>query len=398
MKKLLILILFVLFIPIVCADMGAPQVREYEVYIDKEEGIDYYTIIGNSLVSDGHLDKDEVLKISFEYNENDIDYLYFTKGLELSGYVKASDVIIKEKSVTPKSSGVIRNPQKTKYRVYADMVVVRSGPSIVYDEVGKLEKGMEGYYEYIPDTDQGSGYIYIEEGDLKGWINTLDNAVLTIGKDYYFVKDYELSCGVIPANTIMNGVWMSDSWSRNILLTYGDCEELVKFDKDVPFVLVDFEVPSYVRFNKEVSVYDYPTNQRSTKIKITKGNEVAVFAKYPSYPSENELFYVEYKGIRGWTERVKSVDYEYVLETEDSKEVEIDDKENEIIEDKKDVNEEKPKDESTSKDTSKIDSKTMIIICVISSVTVALVVLIVIILINKKKKCQLTSTDNNNVL
>ena len=162
MKKVLngmLLVLILLFPIMVKADMSAPSILEYEVIVVKEGGADYYVWKDKKYVKAGHLDKDTEIYIREEETSNNVTYLFFyldqvepyTFSSAYEGYyVKATDVMPKEEVVTPDSNpDYIRKLEKPiTFKVWADEVPVREGPSNGYKTVGTLKKGYIGKYSY----------------------------------------------------------------------------------------------------------------------------------------------------------------------------------------------------------------------------------------------------------
>ena len=167
-KKLFVLLLLV--IPFgVNADMGAPEIKPYDMVVTNPDGVDYYDSINLSTVS-GHLDKDTVITIDYE-NDNSYSFSYN----DTHGYLKDVDnlVLVKdtfdpEKETLPESYKLAK---KEKAIVYADEGIdIQTGPAKIYKKVGHLKKGTVVEYKYIAT----STYIYVETNNGKGWIRILD--------------------------------------------------------------------------------------------------------------------------------------------------------------------------------------------------------------------------------
>ena len=368
----LLLLLFLLLIPFIAkADMSAPLVRSYEAIVIKVDGVDYYELNTNwSFSKKGHLDKDTKILIEYEMTEDDVVYLSFSKDGDYY-YVESNDVKPLEGEVKPDSDGVEKLDSKQIIRIEAkDGVLVKKGPSVAYETVGTLKKGTEATYRYEISE---SGYIYVDVGDVKGWILTLEGAVLFYGGDYILANDIELTCGKVPANTILKNVWYTDVWSGDVLVEYNDCKDYYHWFKDPNFVVYG----SYIsgKASEEIIIYEKPNMEKQIGI-IAKDTKVSLYSEN-YYADEYDpdvipMVYVEASDKKGWIASDENELYD-VERIKDEKE--------EVVE----VEEPKEK-ETDKKESKKWDTKTIVIVCVVGALAFALGAIATIVLVNRKNK------------
>ena len=376
MKKLLrLLLLFVMFMPLIAkADMGAPFFREYKAVVVKEGGTDYYSNV-ERLDKEGRLAKDRIITITFEDRANGVDYLMFKSG-DRYYFVKASDVMPIEKEVKVTDDNVANEGENIKIRVYADEVDVRKGPSKAYEKVGTLKKGTEGTYRYfIAD----SAYIYVETNDISGWVDSIDETVLMESKKTLVAaKDIKLSCTTVPAGTVIKSPMVTDDWSRKIFVEKNGCSQLVSNFKNASFVnLLDNE--EYYELLGDVEATSAPG--KKSDMVIQKGNYVTIKSDFFfEEGSANSYYYADFNGKDLWIKL--NID----KKAETLKEVKsIPTKPEEKKEEKEDDKKEDKKDEKEDKEDKGLDTKTIVLICVIVGLSIALAAIVVILLVNKKK-------------
>ena len=397
MKKVFSLIVaLLLFVPILAkADLGAPEIRKYEAIVVKEGGIDYYKYNSkDKLEVAGHLDKDTKIIIVYEMYQNGTTYLEFQRDENDYGsltYVKSSDVIPAEKEVSNKASGVDKLEKSVDIMVNAkDGVPVRKGPSEIYDIVGTLKDGTKGIYKYYIED---SAYIYVDMDGVSGWVNIENGAILENYGDYVVAVPIKLSCGTVPVGTVLKDVFFTDIWTGQSLIKYNDCEEMWNSFKKPN--LLQLNKVKYAELLKNAELYDKPDGKVS--MKLDKGTVVKILSdtfygedfdeQYGNDGAFNFYIFVEYKGNQYWLK-------EDCEEEELFKEVEkpADEPEEDPEEEKKEEEEEdkpskKKKDKDDDEDDEEmLDSKTIIIICVVAGVAFALGALMTIILVNKRKK------------
>ena len=103
MKKIFVLLLTILLIlPItVKADLGAPDTVRYKAKAKSPDGCDYYNYSKGQFVVSGHLDASKEIVIEFDEIFDGVLYLDFYDEDGQYHYVKASDVVSVEDSISP---------------------------------------------------------------------------------------------------------------------------------------------------------------------------------------------------------------------------------------------------------------------------------------------------------
>lgn len=383
-KALKLLLILMMFIPLVAkADMGIPVLREYEAVVIKEEGADYYEYENGKYVKKGTLEKDSVITAAYEETSDGENYIaYFTKDSYSAYYVKSSDVMPKDKEVKPTSSGVTKSEKKRKIKINADSVTVRKGPSIAYDEIGTLKKDDVGSFRYYVEE---SGYIYAETAQLSGWVDTKEEAVLMETSDLIAGKEIRLSCATVPAGTLLKNVYITDSWHRNVLIEYNGCSDFHSNFKSNDFANPAEEEITY-EVVKSVQLYNAP-QERPFKA-LQKGEYLVILSDnyYPGEGYASPYYYVEYQGKNAWIQ-VDDIE-EYLAPTTSIHEEEPEEEEPEEEEPEEEEDEE---DEDEKEDS--VDSRTVVLICVIVGVAIALTALVTTVLVNKKKKNNVKTED-----
>ena len=402
MKKLLnkFFFLLILLLPyIVKADMGAPILRQYEVVVTNEEGIDTYTYSGG-YQKDGHLDKDTKITIDYEETSGSETYLHYE-----DGYVLASDVRVLNEEVKPTDDGVVKLEKAGQYKVSTSQgVSVRKGPSKVYDEITTLPEGTEGKYQYVIEF---GTYIYIEKDDIKGWIDISNaNVYVKNNTKYVTATEIKLSCTTIPPSTQIDNPWQTDDWTKKVLLEYNNCNELYTLNKMGPLVSLNSKA-TIVYATKEIKLYNRVGGKVISTIpidgKIKSLSYLYLDDSQVDSDDAKTYLYVEYNKQKGWIENEydslsdkKSTDDEEEPTTEL-----IDDSTTEESEEEKQKNKEAREaleEESKLKEQNKKDSRNVVLICVIVGVAVALAAITTIVLINKKKKNKQPEPEQPEVL
>ena len=375
MKKILSIIIFVLFMfpAVVKADMGAPEIKPYEMVVIAPEGIDYYDY---NHEKKGHLDIDTKFKVTFEYDgEYEISVLNDERG---TIYTTEGAALVKEEfdpSESDNDGYVVK--EKGKAIVYTkDGVDLLKGPSRAYSKVkgGHIDEDEVVTYTY---SISGGTYIYAEYNGKKGWLDISDKKVLIESGEYYIFRiDQEVSGITIPKNTILKAKYATDAWSFSHLFEYDGKDVLVNtFKSDDVLNIKGIKATA----NKELKVYEYSNNSGKQITTIPKGAEFIYYASTFSYGEEEDQIYAEYEGKRGW-----------ILSTYEGYEADWQKEVPFKLDDEKEEKEEEPeKEEKTEKKKtkkSKYTSDEYVLMYVIIGGAVALGGLIIIILVNKNKK------------
>ena len=388
MKKFKMLLISLLLLPcMVKADMGAPEMKPYEMVVTNPEGIDYYDT-DESTTPAGHIDKDSKFTVEYEYNDTYSITIGEKRGVLKS--IKGASLINEEiDPTTEKDSNIIKQDSSKSALVYSkDGVDIKKGPSDAYDTVAHIKKGEKIKYSYVYGSDAVS-YIYVNYNGKKGWVEILNSKVLLEDNTEYIARtDVKLDCTTIPKNTIINSNYKTDMWSGSILVKYEKCEDMVKvFKTDGLLEMRKFNATS----KKELDVFEYSENEGNKITTIPSDSDFIVAASFSDMETQKTHSYVLYNGEEGWIEADYDdfdIDYQSEVREEEPKE-----------EPKKEEKEETPKNKKEEVETTgnKKDSNDFALTCVIVGASVALATLIIIIIINKKKKSKKVVNEQSEI-
>lgn len=389
MKKFLkIFVLLLLVVPFaVKADMGAPEIKSYDVVVTNPDGVDYY--LDRAKTQTAHLEKDEVVTVDFEMVGSESSEFDIKKSDGTKGYLDSLDGLIAVKEeINPEEyleQGISKLESPKKAIVYAEGGVdIQAGPATGYKVLGHLKKGTELEYQYISGReDNDTTYIYVETKEATGWINILNSNVL-IGStyEYIFKSDVETTCGTIPMNTVLKPKYRTDTWSHKALFKYNDCEVLLGVFRDKNILpIYGSKNISYI----DVDIHKTADLQSEVIGTIPANAEYIGIANYSEYEgAEDLLSYVEYNGVKGWVYYESRNDFKYIEEYQlESQVTEEPTKEEPKNEDPK---KEEPTKDDPKKSSSFFSGENFVIICVVAGVALALAAVVTIVLVNKKKK------------
>ena len=389
MKKFVrFLALCLLFIPaLVHADMGAPELRKYEAVVTNPNGIDYFDYEENIV---GHFDKDQILTVVMEIGDHQ---LMVKVGDNLEGYyIENNGIMAKTEFVKPTDDRVYKESSERKAIVKNKKgVFIRKGPSIVYAAIGMIPYNTEltwQYYIYGGGGLDTYTHIYVDYKGIKGWIDISGENVFIDSERYiFFSKEYQLSCGKIPANTFLKSTYQSDAWSRKYMINYNHCSAIIDVRNTDKISLMWSETLDKIRINQDKSIYEY-SDLSGEPIGTVHAGETAVFiASDGNIGEENFNIYIEKDGIKGWikssvSESFETLDEKVPLENIVKEEI----KEELVEEDKEKVKEEINKNVNEKEKRKTVSTRDIIIICMISGFSLAIGSISILILINKKKK------------
>ena len=380
MKKLKYLLFILFIIPcMVKADMAGPDLRPYKMVVTDPDGIDYYDN-EDETTPKGHLDKDTIFKVYYEYDE--VYTIEITE--DETGILKTLEgtVLVKDKldPTKDKDEYVSKLKEENKAIVYSeDGVDILSGPASIYNKVGHIGKNAELKYKYYIGEDEDSiSHIYVEYNGKKGWIEILDKQVLIAKKqDFIAMDDYKITGTTIPKNTILRSYYASDVWSGMALIEYNDCTDFVS-ERDEFSKLLNVDKTNATA-KHEFTVYTEYNNKGEKVTTIPKNAKFLRIALYAQRGVDESQMYVEYQNKRGWIKLTswEEID-EYEEEVENSSLILTD----EELEPKKEEKEEE--DITPTKKKQKAEDYTLTY--VIIGASVALATLVIIILVNKKSK------------
>lgn len=371
----LAIVLSVLWIEAAHADMSAPELRQFEVVVINPDGVDYYDY---KEVLAGHLNKDDIAVIMYEYNGE------YTLGSsesdkygnhEILGYVKSLDGFsIVQDEVDPTKitddNTIIKYETAQKARVNnADGVDMYAGPSSVYEKVGHIDDKTTLTYKY---STEGT-HIYVEYKGKKGWIEILSGKVLVQNEaQYIFKDDITTECGTIPRNTITTPTYRTDKWTHESVFEYNGCEFIYNtFRDEKVFSMYSYTEKTIV----DLPLYEYADSTSTLLGTVPAGTELTVLASKDTIGDQEYVIYAKYNDIKGWAVGSGEIfDYSTFAES------------NEKVEDSI-----KPTEEPKTPAEPKVDVKKgislqeLIILCSMGGVLLIVTAVAVVILINKTK-------------
>lgn len=373
MKKILSLIIaLICLVPnIVKADMGAPEIRPYEMIVVSENGVKYY----DNHNEKGVIPKDEKFKVEFEYDGN---YTITYKNESYEIYDLSGAILVEDKFDPEKTSDESLYRTTAKVLINTTSVDMLKGPASAYDKIGSIKEGeiAQGIYKL-----GGSKYVYVEYKGKKGWIDYGDEKALIANSDkyrYVFRKDYHIACATIPKNTVLTPDYFTDTWSGKAQFTYENCTDLVStFKSDVVLEIH----ATYAKALKDMIIYENGDNGGKKLATIPKGKKFIYIASGEYYDEVGSVF-VKYNDVRGWVE-IKYDDYDLLEEKVSEKDVLTEEELGKVKEEKEEKKETK---KDSKKSTKKVNVKDYTLMYAIIGGSVALAAIIIIILINKNKK------------
>ena len=388
MKKLgKLLALSLLCVPFaVKADMGAPDIREYEVIITSDNQIKCEKWEGRNKVSKT-VTKGEKGRV---YGGVDEIYRTFYTSDDYYCDIKTSDYIPVDSEVKPGDKDVEDRGQDVNIEIMAQNGVdVRKGPDSVYEKVGHIDKGAKLTYRYYATGESGTAFIYVEYNDVKGWINVLDKAVLFDSSNneykskYITAKRVNTSCGLLERNMIFEEKKTYDRWSGIDILEYNGCE----FERPdtTDFVYMgEVELPSTI-LNKDTKIYEYADTSSKVLATVGKGVDLNVEAEYYNNNGNSwnlDYLYVIQGGTKGWVKYDNKLfveDDSYTTTTTTTESTTTTTVEEETTEAVVSNNNSKSKIQKT---------KETIIISLVVGIALALTAIVIILIVNKKKKVE----------
>lgn len=383
-RKIFILLIvfisaFMVNVSYIKADMSAPEIREFEVVVTDENGIDYYKYDGSVA---GHLNKGDKVLVIYEYDgkytlgvKEKTSYGFETNKTlgdvsSLDGLKIVQD-IVDPKEITDDS--VIKYDEEQYARVNVDKVDVYSGPSDAYEKVGTINKGLEFKYKYAIGSYGNITYVYIDSNNVTGWVDILKEKVLIQNNtQYIFKNDVSTKCGTIPKNTITTPLYKTDSWSHKALFKYNDCEVLYNAFRDENVL----DIYEYInKVNTDITIYK-DLDSLEVIGTVPAGNNITVLAGGDFMAGTENTRYIKYNDIIGWTNANDEV-FEYVSEVDEKIEIEDTIK----VEEPKEINQSNNEEKKPT-----VLVNTLIIACFAAAAILVITGLVIAILINKKKE------------
>lgn len=310
MKKKILLFLgvFGLIIPsLVYADMGAPEIRSYEVVISNVDGA---KTIGDKKV----IPYETKCTVNYESEYDGFLHLDINcTGDEFTYTINAKDARILKDEYLPTSEDKL--DKVAKYYVFKDLEMHR-GPSFKYDKIGQtIPAGTVINVSHIDGVDRIWGYTEYE--GKKGWVyiywhdennkiaevlqDEKNKSIITvkgITKLYEYPNDEKTKIEVsIPINTALKTEYFYKTWTDTGLyyINYNGVSGWIDMLDGVGV----YKPGSILIMNpQKIKVYD--NNFNSTSLNIKRFQEFVYDYNYQKYIEEEEivqgLFHITYNG------------------------------------------------------------------------------------------------------
>ncbi len=312
MKKVLFLLMLLIFPLIVFADGAGPYVREYEVYVKNPNGAVLYDYDGKKTGIVASVDQ------TFDvYMEEIIDGEYYATVYynERDYLIKASDLALKEEYLKPDEDEKMETP--IKYYTYAKGGYLYKGPSKQYDKVNNemipIGTILTSYYDSY-------GWAYVKYGNNEGWIFTYskNDRNNPYPDDTSFAKFTDETLITLPGSKLMDNegnvittikdfTKVKINYYTGYIGSYGGYGKYNIVYKDnegwVDISAQEAERDNTVYINKNVKLIDYEGNTIAT---IPKGTELEYsyyFYNYEGYPE----YYVTYHNKNGFISDVDNI-------------------------------------------------------------------------------------------
>ncbi len=402
MKKIsLICIIFVLFLTTIAfADMGAPEIREYEATPKSVDGAPYYEYVYNEETNSGEyvevgiIEYGKTIIVLHEtieengekYGVTDLVDNHKRYEIKLDDFYAVNDIITEEHDENP-----------TEIRILVNDIQIHNGPAYIYDVVGTIPKDtiLNGYRI---DNGLMNPWLYIEYNGISGWICELNSSI-----GYYTDRKLITMCDLsvsgdeiaIPNGTIINGYYDTDDWSSKVFFTYEDKDYLVdKYDFGVEAVDTWFSDGYEIKYDNAKMYSSASLESEVVVDNIPNGTVLSI--DYIEYGLRwIGWIYTEYNGVKGWViyfedERAQEEFLNGEYNVRDVKQDEM-----KLIPDNNDVNKVEENNEPkevpldrpialTTTNEKPIVSNTVVYIGI--AVIIALTALVIILLVNKKKE------------
>lgn len=323
------LIVILMFPLLVLADVGAPELGDYDVIISNKDGASLYDYNYNVI---DKIPYDTKITVNFEYTRDGV--LYGTINYHgQTGDIRLSDVKIYDEEIDLDDYLKLDIPAEL-YVFDDDDAYLYKGPSTVYGRVDKevrIPQGEIVSYEYYNDA-----WVYVEYDGVKGWLlnysfgdiySDLSNSVAQVAgeKNRVYVIDNVKTLLKNPKNTddtidvdIPAGTELEYKYYYNLpksgyaYVEYEDQEGWIyvspsSFGEDSSSAVIEDECSTLIVVSEEAYIYEEETNLDSKTDKtIPYGEEVTVIF---SFVKDNYTwYYVSYDGENYWL--AEDSDYE----------------------------------------------------------------------------------------
>ena len=178
------------------------------------------------------------------------------------------------------------------------------------EKVGHVNRDDEFTFMYVKDR-----YVFIENDKITGWIDIKDKNVLLQSFDTFITtKKITSYCGDIPANTLIENTYVKDIDEIVIFVNYDGCSQFISQLEHNSIISMNnyngyekyLVLDEKTKFTKEASsnsevIEELPKNtivkQLAYYYKMSiDGDDL----KISSYSEDDQVFYVEYEGQKGW--------------------------------------------------------------------------------------------------
>lgn len=335
MKKVLCLLLLIIFIPIVTlADSAGPAILGYDAVVinrngakntDKYSEYPSYVIPYNTKVHvyDERYDSEISKYIAFVSIK--IDKIDTTISILLSDIMPVKDEII-PKDIMGSDDSRIKKVDENVIIFETNGIKLSKGPAEVYgyyDEVIPYKTKLKATYAIISSEGESNSksWFYIDDGKYKGWVDSTWESKYAIAKKYdsvftvidtKAVDEQDKYSYTIPAETVLDEVYYINKMNK-FYINYNNQEGFVgvlKYNNQSYSYLYDFRymfaVNGYLLTTKDTKITSIDGKVRGTvslgeKIKVPYGNIDIVSGVYPTCLNDNKCYYyVNYNGVKGF--------------------------------------------------------------------------------------------------
>lgn len=293
----------------VFADMGIPGIRSYEAVVTNINGAECVIGYGDNQRTE-ILPYGTKIKVDYEYRlEEGIKASFMPENSIYDGTINISDIKpVKEVYV---SNNLIKNEPYNFVVLAKEGVEIYNGPADAYSKTGIVIPMGTEIVAYSERDISESPWYYVTYNGNSGWICELDSALvrkigdgdvyMTVGetslveygRSYIGGSDVPKELAVIPANTFIENVYVTDPWSQGYLVMYNGMLGEV-YNRSFAW---SHDVRSLEITEKPVKMYE--SCDENSKVII---DEIPV-GTIISYELENEYsgyVYATYNGKTGW--------------------------------------------------------------------------------------------------
>ena len=316
MKKIftiLFLVLTIISIGIISfADMGAPIISPYEVYVSNINGAKYTYY--DKEQKEAILPYETKITINFEYEDNGVLYGSFDAENNRNGTIKLEDVTVLEKI---KNSDNVDFSKEIGIKILKEKgLEIYNGPSKVYSKTKvkiPVNTELKAYREKEQYSD--NPWFYVTYNGTSGWVCELDGSIgyksewfdkIMIPKQMDIYSDITRTkkVGTVPANTIITNFLEVDAWSHSYYINYNNISGFVsKYE-----IAVQHEESETTVNYKNAKLYseaDLNSNPVTSEIPI----DTKLKYNWSDDVRATGWMYASYNNTKGWYYYVESTEY-----------------------------------------------------------------------------------------